>query len=103
MASITKSEAQALLKKDITEAESRLTKFVEPTILRSVGGARKRALVNLSFNLGNRLGQFNHFLDAVNTEDWEGAADLLKGTDYAAQVGDRATRIQRMLRTGKEE
>ena len=102
MKKVTRAEADTMFKRDIAEAQARLTKFVDPTVLRSTGGARKRALVNLSFNLGNRLGQFNHFLDAVNTEDWEGAADLLKGTDYAAQVGDRATRIQRMLRTGEE-
>jgi lysozyme len=102
MKKITRVEADALLGQDIAEAEERLRKFIEPSVLSATGGARRRALVNLSFNLGNKLGQFEHFLDAVNSEDWEGAADLLKGTNYAKQVGDRASRIQKMLSTGRE-
>jgi lysozyme len=99
---ITQEEAVALLHQDVAEAEQRLTQYIEPTVLASLGDVRQRALVNLSFNLGNNLGQFPGFLGAVNAQQWSTAAHLLGQSDYAKQVGDRAERIQQMLKTGEE-
>lgn len=63
--------------------------------------ARKRALVNMSFNLGlPRLLGFKNMLAALAAHDYErAAAEALKSV-WARQVGDRAQRIATMIREG---
>jgi len=62
---------------------------------------RWRAIVNMAFNLGPRLGQFKNFLAAVNQRDWPVAADHMMQSKWATQVGKRAERLRDMILTGK--
>jgi lysozyme len=105
MTSITERESRALLESDIREAMSRVVKFVpmihadEYTPEYSV---RFRALTNMAFNLGDRLGTFQKFLEAVNAKDWVTASTEMMDSLWAKQVGARAARLSTMILTGRE-
>ena len=67
----------------------------------ALSDARQRVLVNMAFNLGrSRLGKFRKFLAAVAAGDWHTAAREMLDSAWAEQVGDRATRLARMMREG---
>ncbi|MHB8413913.1 MAG: glycoside hydrolase family protein [Acidiferrobacteraceae bacterium] len=66
-----------------------------------VDEVRQRVLVNMCFNLGiEGLSEFHKMLGAVSTGDWEAAAAEMADSKWAKQVGDRATRLVAMMRTG---
>lgn len=60
----------------------------------------QRVLLNLGFNLGvaGLLG-FRTFVALVESEDYAGAAEDLLKTRYAKQVGSRAIRLAKLLRS----
>lgn len=59
---------------------------------------RKRAVIDLSFNLGKpRLSKFVKFIAAMKANDWQTAGQELKGTPYAKQVQGRADDIIAMV------
>jgi lysozyme len=64
-------------------------------------GPRKGALVNLAFELGTKLSTFHGFLNLLDTDSYEDAADDLLKTRYAKQVPARAGRIAYRIRTGQ--
>jgi lysozyme len=97
MTSITLAEAYALLEADINEAEMRARKLVGSAEIEDV---RWRVLVNMAFNLGDRLGQFKRFLGAVGVSDWTSASVYMLESKWAKQVGARAIRLSRMMLTG---
>jgi len=52
---------------------------------------RQRALTDMAFNLGSdRLAGFRDLRDAVQNEDWERAAEEMRDSRWADQVGQRA-------------
>ena len=62
---------------------------------------RKRALVNMAFNLGlSRLRSFKRMLKALAEEDFETAAAEALNSRWAEQVGDRAARLATLIRSG---
>jgi lysozyme len=63
--------------------------------------ARQRVLANMCFNLGiQRLLSFKNTLAYMKAGDYERAADGMKSSLWAKQVGDRATRLIAMMRKG---
>jgi lysozyme len=107
MLSITEDECAALLEHDIKEAEALLVPlFGQMNEGASLGpGAtpnpeRYFALVNMAFNLGNRLATFKKFIAAVNARDWAGAAHEMLNSLWAVQVKGRATRLAAIIQTG---
>ena len=64
---------------------------------------RQRVLANMCFNLGYpRLNNFKKFLAALQTGNWEEAAEEMIDSKWAVQVGDRAKRLaERMEKGGK--
>ena len=104
MVLITEREALALLESDIIEAEEVVrnhVKLVYPSGVAS-GEVRYRALVNMAFNLGNKLGQFKLFLAAMAGGDWEEAGKHMLDSEWAKQVGARATRLKDMIVSGAD-
>lgn len=110
MISLTQDEIDALLEKDIQNAIKIVWKYVPESLYwdGDSGGpgsfgpsnqSRYRALVNMAFNLGDRLGGFVKFLAAVNKHDWQTAATEMMNSKWATQVGDRATRLRDMILT----
>lgn len=109
---ITPAESMAFLDADVKAAIRIATELV-PSYDRDAWGfsiltwneaedVRSRALVNMAFNLGNRLGGFTKFLLAMNQRKWDEAAVEMMDSKWAGQVGDRAKRLRDMIRTGKE-
>jgi lysozyme len=61
--------------------------------------ARQRALIDMSYNLGlTGLQGFTVFLDLMREGKFDEAADDLKTTKWAGQVGNRAKRIEALIR-----
>ena len=95
-----------LLDDEIDTAERILDKVIPQW--RLCNAVRQRALLNMAFNLGeSRLSGFKDMLKAVRNaiqtggSDWyEQAAKEALDSQWAKQVGQRATRIAEMIRTG---
>lgn len=100
MTAITARESVALLNVDIDDALAIALKLVPA--LEVVGDARSRALVNMAFNLGPRLGQFKRFLASVNAGRWEKAGVEMMQSKWRTQVGNRAVRLKHMIVTGTD-
>ena len=66
---------------------------------RGLSDNRQRVIVNMCFNLGYpNFSRFKRFLAAVQTSQWETAAEEMMDSKWATQVGDRAKRLRdRML------
>ena len=58
---------------------------------------RRRALVNMRFNLGRHLDGFHSFLHYLSQAEWQAASDDLTHTLWEKQVGARAWRIQEQI------
>ena len=62
---------------------------------------RQRVLANMCFNLGcPRLSNFKKFLAAVQTGNWEEAAEEMMDSKWAIQVGNRAKRLAERMEKG---
>lgn len=61
---------------------------------------RRRALVNMSFNLGYHLLQFNTFLVYLKHKQWSLAAQDLATTLWHKQLPERSSRIMQMIKSG---
>lgn len=99
---ITTAEAMDLLDHDIDRAVtgcvSAFPWFVE------LDPVRQRAVCNLAFNLGlGKLRTFRTTLLCLAEGRYKSAAAALLQSLYAAQVGERAKRIARMLETGVDQ
>ncbi len=63
--------------------------------------ARRKALVDMAFNLGvGGLAKFSRLLAAVNREDWQSAEAEIVDSLYYRQVGTRARRNADAIRHG---
>jgi lysozyme len=109
MSSITDEEMTALYNFDVQTAENRARMYVNNWVL--LDSVRQDALINMAFNLGNKLGAFSKFLAAVNRahnlsfggEDvaWADAGREMADSLWFKQVGDRAVRLRHMIETGE--
>lgn len=95
----------ALLDYDIRETTETL--FRDQPWVAQLDPARQGVLINMAFNLG--LEPFDNdgnkdwpnFLAQVKRGDYETAASNMLGTLWAQQVGMRAARLAKQLRTGE--
>lgn len=95
---LTPDECRELLIKDVEVAKKRLSKiFPQWTTMDPV---RQRAMVNLTFNLGNKLAEFKQTLGALSRQDWKTAAAHLRASLWSKQVKGRTGRICRMIAEG---
>lgn len=96
----TDAQIDAALRADIAVAELSLD-HAEPW-WRNLDDVRQDALCNACFNLGiTRLLGFRHMLAALRAGDYDEAARQALDSTWAAQVGERASRIAAMMRTGE--
>lgn len=96
---ISNDEAEFLLAEDVklVLAEIRI-KF--PWVLNETQN-RQRAFANLLFNLGStRLGKFKNTLAHWAAGQHQKAADGIRNSLYATQVGARAERIAQLIEKG---
>lgn len=96
---ITETEADALLEHDICEARAAADRFKWFWLLNE---ARQGVVVEMIFNLGlpNFL-RFQKAVQALRDSDFEGAADEMLDSLWAAQVGSRATTLAEIMRSGQ--
>lgn len=67
----------------------------------NLNDSRQRVLANMCFNLGiDGLLKFHNMLEAVRAGDYEKAAAEMLTSLWAQQVGERATRLAAMMRSG---
>jgi lysozyme len=93
---ISRDEALILLSHDIDTVEADLDRVL--TWWRAQTEPRQRVLANLCFNLGiGGLMGFHHALAAWQAGDYATAARELLQSQWAVQVGDRATRLAAMV------
>ncbi|SBV97535.1 Lysozyme [uncultured Alphaproteobacteria bacterium] len=96
---ITAAEADVLLETDIAAAAAGLDRALP--WWRGLSEVRRRALLNMAFNLGvPRLLGFSEMCAALARGDFAQAADAALDSLWARQVGARAGRIARMIREG---
>lgn len=99
---ITREEAYYLLKNDVAKVQKQLDQKLP--WWRKLDDVRQRVLINMAFNLGiNGLLGFKLTLRAVEEGQYELAAKYMLHSRWAIQVGDRATRLAAMMRTGLTE
>jgi len=96
---ISRHEAEYLLDQDILRASEALLAHL-PWI-NDIDSVRRAVLINMAFNMGiGGLLQFKKTLTAIKLSDWHGAARHMLDSKWAAQVGPRATRLAKQMRTG---
>lgn len=93
---ITAGEADHLLENDIGRALDELRRTF--AWFDSLGEPQQRALANMTFNMGlPRLLGFRRMLDALKRGDYRQAAIEARDSRWAAQVGDRAWRVSKLM------
>lgn len=97
---ITKDEALYLMRNDIeTHAKELADHF---PIVRDLDDVRYYVLVDMAFNLGLvRLSKFKKMWGCVSVGDYEGASVEMLDSKWATQVGRRAIRLSKMMKTGE--
>ncbi len=101
MEQITAEECIALLDADIAIAE-RVVERIFPEWDTQFDEVRQRALVNMAFNLGNRLLQFQKFRAMMQLHAYADASREMLDSKWAKQVGARATRLSEMIAKGNK-
>jgi lysozyme len=100
MLKINNVEAMALLDSDIVTAEHVLDGWIP--LWANLDEVRQRALLNMCFNLGNRVLQFVNTREGIIRQDWMFVSTNMLKSKWAQQVGARADRLSRMMALGKD-
>ncbi len=96
---ITQAEATWLLKNRCLVA-AQTARSVIPGF-DGLSDARKAAFANMAYNLGQtRLKGFHNMIAAVESGDFKTASAEMLSSEWAKQVGDRATRLAAMVDNG---
>ena len=97
---ITLDEGLVLLRNDITKVEHEVARSF--AWFDGLDEIRRRVVLDMAFNLGlTKLLKFRNTLAAVGRGDWRAAADGMRASLWATQVGDRAERLARMMESGE--
>lgn len=103
----TRDEAMAVLEADILRVED-IVKREFPEYL-TLDEVRQRVIIDLAFNLGNRLKNFREAARHARAKNWSGVARELYKSRWANQVDDgeggrfgRADRLAQMVLTGND-
>lgn len=97
---ISEEEAMILLGNDVQKAADDIEALV-PNV-GELEVARQLVLIDMAFNLGRtRLAKFRRMLAAVRAVKFEEAADEMVNSRWYQQVGRRAVKLERQMRTGE--
>lgn len=96
---VSATEALSLLDDDIQYFISKLNHLLN--FFSQLCESRQLALVDMCFNLGVQgLLQFNQMMLALESGKYDQAADEMLNSKWAQQVGERATTLATIMRTG---
>ena len=96
---ISKTESAFMLDNDICDYTVEVAKAIP--WLGLLDTPRQEVLINMAFNLGTfGLLKFTMFLAALQVRNWELAAVNMLDSKWANQVGPRAHRLAKQIRTG---
>jgi lysozyme len=97
---VSLEEATLMLEHDVRRTEVGLDANLP--WWREMNDARQNVIMNMGFNLGIRkLLGFTNTLRAMEQGDWEAAATGMLASKWAGQVGERAVRLSKIMRTGR--
>lgn len=95
----SEDEIQLMLSNDIDLATKDVRHLVPG--FDQLNDVRQEVLINMSFNLGfARLSGFKRFLAAVGASEFAEASVEMLDSKWAQQVGARAQRLSKAMRTG---
>ena len=96
---ISHTESMLLLDNDIARTANEL--FAALPWAEHLDDARQGALINMAFNLGvPGMMAFKNTLALIQAGKWNEAADAMKASKWATQVGARAIRLCAQMRNG---
>jgi len=95
---ITQQQCDLMLDGDIAKHTALLTTKL-PWVC-SLDQVRQEVLINMYFNMGDKLLQFVNTLGMFKAKNFEGAAANMLKSKWAEQVKGRATRLSVQTRTG---
>ena len=97
---ISRVEALDLLDHDIDRSIQDLHQHI-PWV-HDLDPVRQAVLVDMAFNMGwPRLSEFRNTLAAFKRKDWVSAAEGMRASKWAKQVGQRAVRLRKMVLSGE--
>lgn len=98
---ISEAICNAIFEEDIFEPLSDLDTHIP--WWRNIDEVRKRVLANMCFNMGwTVFSEFKNFLAAVQNGNYTDAAEHMKNSLWAKEVGIRAERLEHMMLTGQD-
>lgn len=96
---LSDDEIGLLLDNDISRAEEAARRLVPSFDILS--DPRKCVVVSMAFNMGEAaLSGFKNTLAAINSGSWQQAAQGMRKSKWATQVGARAERLAKMMEQG---
>ena len=97
---ISEKEAEWLLFGRLRPAQEAVYRFLPWAT--KLDDARLGVLVNMAYNMGiNKLLEFDRTLAAIEAGKWEEAACAMESSLWYKQVGQRAVRLCKQMRTGE--
>ena len=94
---ISQEEADFLLANDIKNCIKILSAQIGT--FGNLSETRKIVLINMYFNLGNRLFKFSNMLSAIQEQNYEEAAKQMLDSKWAKQVKGRANELASMMKS----
>ena len=96
---ISNSEAQMMLDNDLSRVVGQCrTNFLW---FNDLTDNRQNVVASMVYNLGlDGFKNFKRVVAAIAACDWEGAAEQMLASKWAAQVGKRATELANFMRSG---
>jgi lysozyme len=96
---VSMSESLFMLDNDVNDAIAILNKQL--SCFNRLDRVRQIILIDMVFNLKNRLFGFVNTLAAIERGDYKLAAQEMLNSKWAKQVGRRAVRLSKMMETGQ--
>ncbi len=97
---ISERAIQTIFEDDLAEVAAEVRARIP--VVATLSDARRGVLINMAFNLGvGGLLEFRRMLAALEAGEWERAAEEMKDSLWAEQVGDRAERLAQQMRENR--
>lgn len=98
---LSQEEIMYLLKNDVVKHTKAIASHLWWADHNVIGSVRFAALINMHFQLGDKLWQFSNTLQLMEEGKWEEASQEMLKSLWAAQTPERAKRISEQVRTNQ--